>query len=565
MHRIPILLLTILSLFSIDATSQTLNLTITGKDSLENKVIDSIKYIKKHKDYESASKEVVTFKTKLNTLGYIESNISPINRVNDSSLLVSINLNRKFKYINIYYNDSIIPTKTIQLVSNKIFDSYFTIPIQDTEKALNTINLKLSELGDPFSTLKLSNIKIKNNNEIDATLVLSDKITTRYIDKVIIKGYEKFPKSFLKYYLKIKEGSIFNLSEIKKQANTLNELPFANQIKDPEILFSKDSTTIYLFISKNKSNNFDGFIGFGSNEETNKIEFSGYLNLELNNNLNYGESFRLIYKSDENEQKTFNVNINLPYLFGTPLGAELELGLLKRDSSFSTANQNAKLFYQLNPRNKVFAGIRSIQSNNLLDSIYSDPLIKDYSTLFYNVRYQYKKRQKESVLFNTSSLLDFQVETGSRDYENTSTKQYQYYFDAFHIFNLNLKNSIFLRVNSYGLFSDTYLENELIRFGGINSIRGFEENSLSATLYGLINTEYRYMFNNSIYVHTIIDAAYFENKITEQKEKLYGFGFGFGLITKAGLLKFNFANGKTENQSFKFSNSQVHLSLTAFF
>ena len=73
------------------------------------------------------------------------------------------------------------------------------------------------------------------------------------------------------------------------------------------------------------------------------------------------------------------------------------------------------------------------------------------------------------------------------------------------------------------------------------------------------------MFNNSIYVHTIIDAAYFENKITEQKEKLYGFGFGFGLITKAGLLKFNFANGKTENQSFKFSNSQVHLSLTAFF
>ncbi|PWI31086.1 hypothetical protein DI383_06050 [Flavobacteriaceae bacterium LYZ1037] len=548
-----------------EATCQTLNLKITGKDSLENKVIDSIKYVKQHKDYESVSKEVSEFKSKLNTIGYIESVMSAIQRENDSSLVVNMNLNRKFEYINIYFNDSLLPRKIIQLVSNKITDRYFTIAIQNTEKTLNTINLKLSELGDPFSTLKLSNIKIKNNSEIDATLILSDKIMIRHIDKIVVKGYEKFPKSYLKYYLKIKEGDIFNLSEIKNQSKSLSELPFANQIKDPEILFSKDSTTVYLYIDKSRSNNFDGFIGFGTNEETNNIEFSGYLNLELINNLNYGESFRLIYKSDENEQKTFNVKLNLPYIFGTPLGTELELGLLKRDSSYSTSNQNAKLFYQLNPRNKVFAGVRSIQSNNLLDSIYRDPLIKDFKTLFYNVRYQYKKRQKESVLFSTTSLLDFQVETGSRDYENTSTKQYQYYFDTFHIFHLNLKNSIYFRVNSYGLFSDTYLENELIRFGGINSIRGFEENSLSATLYGLFNTEYRYMFNNSIYVHTIIDVAYFENKITEQKEKLYGFGFGFGLITKAGLLKFNFANGKTENQSFKFSNSQVHLSLTAFF
>jgi hypothetical protein len=564
-HKSPIILLIIYSLFSIEVTSQTLDLKINGKDSIENKIIDSIKYVKNHKDYESVTKEVTLFKTKINAYGYIESDISPINRLNDSTLQVNINLNRKFKTINIFYVDSLVPRKTIQLVSNKIFDTYFSIPIQDTEKALNTINLKLSELGDPFSTLRLSNISVKNDTEIDADLILSDKGITRRINKIIVKGYEKFPKSFLKYYLRIKEDNIFKLSEIKKQANALNELPFANQIKEPEILFSKDSTTLYLFVEKNKSNNFDGFIGFGTNEETNNIEFSGYLNLELINNLNYGESFRLIYKSDENEQKTFLVNLNLPYLFGTPLGTELELGLLKRDSSFSTVNQNAKLFYQLNPKNKIFAGIKSIQSNNLLDSIYRDPLIKDYKTIFYNVRYQYKKRQKGSVLFNTTSLLDFQVETGSRDYDNTSTKQYQYYIDAFQIFNLNLKNSIYLRVNSFGLFSDTYLENELIRFGGINSIRGFEENSLSGTLYGLINSEYRYMFNNSIYVHTIIDVAYFENKITDQKEKLYGFGFGFGLITKAGLLKFNFANGKTENQSFKFSNSQVHLSLTAFF
>ena len=327
----------------------------------------------------------------------------------------------------------------------------------------------------------------------------------------------------------------------------------------------KNYFSIYIYVKKTKSNTFDGFLGFGTNEETSKLEFSGYLNLELHNNLNFGETFKLLYKSDENEQKTFHVNISLPYLFNSPLGTELELHLIKKDSSYSTVNQNAKLFYQFNARNKIYTGIKSIQSNSLLDSIYNNPLIQDYKTTFYNVRYQYIKRQKRSLLFNKSSFLNFELETGSREFEKQKTKQYQYYIDAFHIFNLNRKNSVFLRANSFGLFSDSYLENELILFGGINSIRGFKENSLSASLYGLINTEYRFLLNNSFYVHSIIDIAYFENKIIDQKEKLYSFGMGFGLTTKAGLLKFNFANGKTENQAFKFSNSQIHISLTAYF
>jgi hypothetical protein len=49
------------------------------------------------------------------------------------------------------------------------------------------------------------------------------------------------------------------------------------------------------------------------------------------------------------------------------------------------------------------------------------------------------------------------------------------------------------------------------------------------------------------------------------KEKLFGFGFGLGLATKSGLLKLNYANGLSENQSFKFSNSKIHISLNVFF
>ena len=72
-------------------------------------------------------------------------------------------------------------------------------------------------------------------------------------------------------------------------------------------------------------------------------------------------------------------------------------------------------------------------------------------------------------------------------------------------------------------------------------------------------------FSNNLYIHSILDVGYLENKLTSQKEKLYGFGFGFGLLTKTGLLKLNYANGKNENQKFKFSNSKIHISLIADF
>jgi len=124
---------------------------------------------------------------------------------------------------------------------------------------------------------------------------------------------------------------------------------------------------------------------------------------------------------------------------------------------------------------------------------------------------------------------------------------------------------IFIQNNTSVLLSDRFLTNELFRFGGINSIRGFNENSIDASLYTVINTEYRYRFNAGFYLHSIIDIGYFENEINQLEEELYGFGIGLGLFTKAGLLKFSFANGISENQDFKFSSTKIHLSLTSRF
>lgn len=559
-----LILYIIFSLFYFTNTyAQNLHLTIEGKNSPENEVIDSIGYTNVFSNYKSLEKEINTLFLKFQKIGYIESQLISTTKKSDTIYNAKFNLNKKYYTIYIYYDKNVISKSVLENFSENITSEYFVSTIQESESVLNQINYKIAENGQPFTSLKLTKIKKKDNNTLQAKLIISTN-NKRTIDKIIIKDYEKFPKSFLTHFLNLKTGDIFDLNIIKEKTQTLNALQFANQTRAPEVLFTKDSSSIYLYLEKTKSNSFDGFLGFGTNETTNKLQFDGYLNLSLVNNINYGESFNLVFKSDESDQKTFDIDLNLPYLFNSSIGSELSLNIFKKDSTYTTVNQSVDLFYQINDKQRVFIGINAIQSNNLLTQNQAQ-FIQDYNSTFYNIRYEFLKRQHNNILFPINFIFNIKTGVGIRKNEGSQENQTIFSLNTHKIFNLNNKNSVFLRIKSEGVFSNTYLVNELFRFGGINTIRGFEENSLVASLYGLINTEYRYSLNQTIYIHSIIDAAYINNELTNSKEKLFGFGFGFGLYTKAGLLKFNYANGKSENQKFKLSNSKIHISLNTKF
>ncbi len=563
MIRIVFLYLIIYTFFCASLNAQNLHLKLVGKTETETTFLDSLNNSNSFIDYKSMRSVIDSTLYGLQKTGYIESELATLKKENDSLFIAKIHLNNRYSSIYIYYPQEYLDISILNEVSDNVTSEYFEIPISRSNQVIDFLNKKESENGKPFISFQIKDIFKRNDKTLQGNLVINSS-NRRIINNIIIKGYENFPKSFLKRYLNIKPNQELNLNEIKAKTNNLNSLSFANQIKDPEILFTKDSTDIYLYLAKSKSNTFDGFLGFGNNESTNKIEFDGYLNLNLINNLNYGESFNLIYKSDENEQRTFNVTTELPYLFGSPVGINLNLNIFKKDSTFTIVNQTAKLFYTIDSKNKIYSGIDLINSENLLNQTNSATSVEDYKSTFFNVSFEHLNRTS-NFLFPIQSYFFIEGGLGSRNFVNLKQDQSSIKFKTFKIFNLNTKNSLYLNVNGDILFSDNFFTNELKRFGGINSIRGFEENSIFASLYSVLNSEYRYALNQNIYIHSIIDAAYYQNDINKVKEKLFGFGFGLGIATRAGLFKLNYANGLSENQPFKFSNSKIHISLNAFF
>lgn len=559
-----ILYLNIYTCFFSKAKAQVLYLNIEAEKTISEELKDSLQLtVKSYKNYASLKKEADSIPIRLQRSGFIDCYIEELTKQDDSNYVARYFFGKRYRSINVYYSEGDFTKRELSKVSSKVTDNYFTLPFETAEASLQELNTIKTENGNAFAKLSLTNIAKETNQKLKARLILV-KGEKRTIDSIVLKGYEKFPKSYIKYYAGVKNGKTFNQKKLVSQNEAVNNLPFARTLKAPEALFRKDSTIVYFYLEKRNANLFDGVLGFSTSEESNKLELNGYLNFELNNNLNFGEQLLINYKADGDEQRNFRTKIKLPYLLKSPFGIEMELKIFKRDSTFITTDQQARATYQVDPNSNTYIGYKGYESNNLLDEAIVGSPIEDFKSKFILAGGSYSKLQRNG-LFPIKSHIALNTEIGSRDLKDSKDDQIKILTLVNHIFNLNLKNSIFIQNDTRVLFSDSYLANELFRFGGINSIRGFNENSIDASLSTVFNTEYRYQFNQGLYIHSIIDIGYFENETVSLKEKLYSYGIGIGLETKAGLLKLNIANGNSENQSFNFSNTKIHLTLSSRF
>ena len=540
-----------------------MNLKFKAQDSISQSTLDSLDLNATFINYLNLKKEVDALHNTLETNGFIENEMRSLQKKNDSTYIALYHLGPKYKSIQLFYLEKDFSKKELLQVSKKVTESYFVLPFNTIASSITKLNTLKTESGNAFARIKLENITKKKNRSLSANIILL-KGVSRTIDSIKVKGYEKFSKSHIKHYAGIKKENKFNKSKLIEKSNILNSLGFVSVTKPPEILFKKDSTIVYLYLKKEKNNLFDGILGFATNEDSQKLIFNGYLNLELNNNLNFGEQFLLNYKADGNDQQNFKAKLTVPYLFKTPFGLITELKIFKRDSTFSTSDQLIKVRYQINTTSKSYIGFKGYESSNLRKDNSTNVDVEDYTSKFILVGLSYTKAQN-NILFPIKSIFHLDTEIGSREYDNANESQIRASLLLHTIFNLNYKNSIYLKNNTELLNSESYFTNELFRFGGINSIRGFNENSIDASFYSVLNSEYRYQINQDIYVHSIIDFAYFENEIIVLKQKLYSFGIGIGLQTSAGIIKFSIANGNAENQDFNFSNTKIHISISSKF
>lgn len=539
-------------------SAQKLYLQISGTNTTETSIIDSIGFAKTHPNVKQLTNEVNSMSPKLQKMGYFSNHIVENTRINDSIFAYKIALGKKISNLHIYIGKaSDIKFSLFPYVTSDTLQ----IPIGNIETFLNSKLAVLEAQGYSLATLKLINQKIDGANLYADLQVITGQ--ARQLNDIVINGYDKFPKGHLKNIKRLYRNKTFTQTTINKLENDFRKFRFVNQTKNPEILFSQDTTKVYLYLEKAKPNKFDGFIGFANDEETQKLSFTGYLDLTLVNFVNTGEELTIYWKSDGKEQKTFNANVQLPYIFKSPIGVKAMLNIFKQDSTFQNTRTALDIGYFFNYNTRLYIGYQSTESSDIQNT--NSFTLLDFKNNFATTSLEYTDYNTADLLFPEKTNLNLKLGLGKRQSKRLNNNQFFAEVSAQHNYYLNPKNAINIASKNYYLQSDTYVINELYRFGGINSVRGFQENSLQANMLSSVLTEYRFIPSPSIYIHSIIDYGYYKDVSSNSNGSLLGLGIGFGLLTNNGLLNLIYANGSTNDQSIKLSNSIVHLSFKTSF
>lgn len=450
--------------------------------------------------------------------------------------------------------------------------------------------------GYPFASVYLDSVRI---NETGMNAALKVKTGPLYhVDSIRVLGKVKLSNYFLQRYLGISNKSIYSKEKVEQVGKRLLELPFIQELQPSDVTMLGTGSVLNLYLQPKRSSQVNFLIGFlPANNQTGKLQLTGDVNLNLKNALGGAETILLNWQQLQLKSPRLTIGYQQPYIFRSSFGIDFSFELFKKDSTFLqlntlfgvqyllSANQSGKLFIQQQKTTLLAAGV----DTNLVKATKKLPPNIDVNAVsvgldydWKNTNYRYNPRSGNEIRLTTTTG----IKTISKNddivnikdpnfnynslYDSLKRKTYQLRvkLNAAHYFPAGKRSTIKMQANA-GLFtSPNIFRNELFQIGGYKLLRGFDEESIYATQYGVFTTEYRYLLGLNSYMFGFVDAAWVKNKFQDVNVKNNFVSTGIGLLfeTKFGLLNMSFAVGKRSDVNFNLQRaSKIHFGYINYF
>ncbi len=428
-----------------------------------------------------------------------------------------------------------------------------------------------SNQGFPFVNVSLDSIEIENL-KIRAVIKLNKG---RYftLRKIHIRGDSSISNSTIHGIIDYSIDEVYSEEKIGAIDQKIKQTSFISTIKPSEIMYTNDGFELFLYLKSAKVSYLRGALGLQPNPISQRMALTGELNLKLENALKKGELFKFNWRSIKPQTQRMKLNLNYPYLFQSPFGIESNLLLYKRDSTFLDLNTELNVSYSLKNGFRIRAHYRFMSSSILSGGSSSLEFsnLNSYRTNAYGLSIE---RQALDNIVNPSKgrILNAKLYVGQRILSGDSTDAAEK--NTTYLGNILYREyvSIFPRhVLLFGLLFDFYtsptiFENELFRFGGLNTLRGFNEEQLFASTKGQLTFEYRFLLDENSNVFLFYDQCFYENtSVSYKNDHPLGFGGGISFGSKIGIFSITYALGREQANPIDFRSSKIHFGYTAYF
>lgn len=464
-----------------------------------------------------------------------------------------------------------------KLFANKIFRYSAVARLQD--KLLEYAE----QNGYPFAQVRIDSLHISGSHI--GGVINFDQGPPITFDSLDVKSDLFIRSKFLGSFLDIKMGSPYNHKRIETLNQSLATIPYLKLAEAPTLTFQNSEATLHLKFSKRRINQIDGIIGFLPNANNdNQLLITGQFDIELYNPFGSGKMIGLHWRKQNVETQTLNLEYEHPNVLSSPLGARLEFDFLKQDTSFTKRDLNLELSYRMGGSGSFTIFTRQ-QATNListrnLEGITRLPDVINSELASYGVGFRWNSLDdiflpKQGLSFALNAAVGNKklkpVTQIPRDLlVGLDLKNLQYDLSLSFEKHTSIGQNLILlnRLSGGLLLNDRLFRNDAIRLGGLNSIRGFNENFFFATRYATTTAEARLFFDEFSYFSLFTDVGVVYEDFSEVPVTDYPIGIGAGISfsTDAGIFNFVYALGRSDIAgTLSLNQSKIHFGFTSRF
>lgn len=430
--------------------------------------------------------------------------------------------------------------------------------------------------GYPLASLNFDSVEI-NNKSVNANinLTLGELVV---IDSVTATNANIINPIYLASYIGLKNGTVYRQIKIDQIYDRVNQLDFLTLKYLPIIIRNGSKNVLKIAVENKNSNQLEGLIGLVPSNNG-KANFIGQFHLKLKNIFKRGEKIDFDFKGQPNNTRDLNFKFNYDYLFGSFISSEFIFSIRRQDTSFVTLNQTIAFPYYFAKKNYIKFFYKATQSNlisnNANQNLQILPVFSDVASNHYGLALRLINHEHQ--FYPTKGLqLDASIALGNRTiYKNTQfdprlydsiklvTVQMQAQVLASGYFQLAHRNVLYTMIHAQTIVGNNLFQNEMIRYGGLKSLRGFNEESLNASNLGILTLEYRFLLDDKTFIQAFFDQAVAKSQASANAKtiKPYGFGLGLNLLTKAGVFSICYAVGKSSTAPIQFNNAKIHFGI----
>jgi outer membrane translocation and assembly module TamA len=480
---------------------------------------------------------------------------------------ISIDFDKKFERIQLKINSEQKKIFKKAGITSKINRDFMALHPSELKQLLSKILNYYLNNGFPFAEVGFQNADL-DDDQLTCELEIKTGKLFRW-NTINLKGNVDISLRSLQTITGVIIDEPFSEEILNLVDKRLEQTIYFKKAKASEILFTEEGVELFVYLESQKVSSIQGAVGLQPNPITQRVGLTGDIQVKLLNSFNKGENLDLNWRSIQPQTQALNLKFVYPYLFQTPFGIDARFNLFKRDSSFLDVKTNLGIQYQLTD-GSILKAFYQLSSSDLLygssNSIFSK-LSKVRSNAYGLSSFRRKLDNIPNPMKGSSLLVE--VAVGSRKTILDSVKNslmgrinlnYQHYFQLYG------RNVLKLAANFESYYAPEIFQNELYRFGGINSFRGFNEEELFASTKLITTLEYRFIVDRNSNAFLFYDQAFYENTaLNYLKDHPFGIGAGFSFGTKLGIFTISYALGKQLSNNLDFRSGKIHFGYTAYF